>query len=652
MARNALTSRTSLEAHPLWLQTRPVLLGSWARGELAPQSDIDLLFLGPEEIVSQFVSEQQKAGIKIRSRVPESPQDLFQGVEEKDILALLDGLAINKEDQVLIDEHKNRIFKETKLKKHLIQFLKKNFSQKIPGLAPNLKTDAGGLRSINQAEKLALLLKKEISLSAEKKFLLQVRSLTGNDLLTAEDQMQHNISTKNVLIAMRSVERKIQDLLGKTKNIPKFKTDLQLLKKIVDPKTRAEFVQGLFLNRQIFQWRRIQHLEGHVQHDHYHKLPADRHIEKILVLYKQALKKPGLLASFGPLLRSLGNQEKEILGWALLYHDIEKGRQGDHSELGKKAVLEDFKRWKLPKEKAQTIAWLVEFHLALSQAAFRQNPHDPKTWNALWDVGLDSKKLKLLSLLTVLDIQATNPEAWTPWKEKLLYQLYQDLSSGQAKDYQKTLKQFKQPVAKEVLSQIDESFVRALPMNLIAKDLKNVLSKKARSEGFEHYRTRDGKIWIRFAKKKDTSGILWRVIAGLYALGLSVHQAWIVTSRIGIYDWFEVSSSLKYLQLKTRLKYLSIAEQEPQIPEVSFNEITLVSESDKEWVISLRGLDQRGLFLKACYEISAAGYDIQQARIHTWGAQVDDIFHVKPRGKTSELLEVLRPKLCTEAGKS
>lgn len=645
MARNAPTSTVALSAHPLWRQTRPVLLGSWARDELAPQSDIDLLFLGPEEIVAQFVSEQQQLGIKIRSRIPENSKDLFQGVETKDIIALLDGKAVVASDQVLIDQHKQRILSDQKLKKKLIQFLKESISQKIPGLTPNLKADAGGLRAIHQAEKLGILLKKDVLLKTEKEFLLQTRKQTGNDLLTAEDQLQHNISTKNVLLAMRSADKKIQDLLGKRKKSPAFKTDLLFLKKVVDPRTNDQLIQNVFSSREIFKWRRIQHLEGHVQHDHYHKLPADSHIEKILVLYKQALKKPKLLGSFGPLLKNLKLADKEILGWALLYHDIEKGKSGDHSLLGKKAVLEDFRRWKMPKAKAQLVSWLVEFHLALSQAAFRQNPHDPETWKKLWDTGLDQRKLKLLSVLTVLDIQATNPEAWTPWKEKLLYQLYQDLSSGQVKDYQKTLAQFKQPLAKEVLSQIDESFVGHLPMSLIAKDLKNVLSKKAKSEGFEHYRTRDGKIWIRFAKKKDTTGILWRVIAGMYAIGLSIHQSWIVTSRIGIYDWFEVSSSLKYSQLKTRLKYLSIAEQEPQMPDVYFNEVTLVSESDKEWVISLRGRDQRGLFLKACYEISEAGYDIQQARIHTWGEQVDDIFHVKPRGDIKLFLEALKVRL-------
>ena len=77
------------ESLPAWREARPVRLGSWARDELCPKSDIDLLFFGPEASTQKFVGEVQKLGLKIRARVPLSKEDWTVGVESFDIMALL-----------------------------------------------------------------------------------------------------------------------------------------------------------------------------------------------------------------------------------------------------------------------------------------------------------------------------------------------------------------------------------------------------------------------------------------------------------------------------------------------------------------------------------------------------------------------------------
>ena len=94
---------------PGWREARPVLLGSWARGELCPQSDLDLLFLGPDEIVSQVTSHFQKQGIKLRSRIPVDKENWCEGVEFKDWLSLRSAQAVFPEEEALVLSQKNKV---------------------------------------------------------------------------------------------------------------------------------------------------------------------------------------------------------------------------------------------------------------------------------------------------------------------------------------------------------------------------------------------------------------------------------------------------------------------------------------------------------------------------------------------------------------
>ncbi len=77
------------KSSPEWQECHPIILGSWARGELSPKSDIDVLFCGDEEKVKKFVDQVQEHGLKLRYRMPYNPEDWTENVEAFDILALL-----------------------------------------------------------------------------------------------------------------------------------------------------------------------------------------------------------------------------------------------------------------------------------------------------------------------------------------------------------------------------------------------------------------------------------------------------------------------------------------------------------------------------------------------------------------------------------
>jgi [protein-PII] uridylyltransferase len=113
-----------------------------------------------------------------------------------------------------------------------------------------------------------------------------------------------------------------------------------------------------------------------------------------------------------------------LLYVAALFHDIAKGRGGDHSKLGM-ADAEKFSREHgLSKEDTELIVFLVEHHLTMSQTAQKQDLSDPDVIRAFAELVRDERHLTALYLLTVSDIRGTSPKVWNAWKGKLLEDLY------------------------------------------------------------------------------------------------------------------------------------------------------------------------------------------------------------------------------------
>jgi [protein-PII] uridylyltransferase len=114
----------------------------------------------------------------------------------------------------------------------------------------------------------------------------------------------------------------------------------------------------------------------------------------------------------------------EILYLAGLFHDIAKGRKGDHSDLGSAEAREFCMRHHLSEYDTSLLEWLVARHLLMSATAQREDISDPAVVNRFARTVGDPVRLDYLYLLTVADIRATNPELWTTWKDALLRQLY------------------------------------------------------------------------------------------------------------------------------------------------------------------------------------------------------------------------------------
>jgi len=163
---------------------------------------------------------------------------------------------------------------------------------------------------------------------------------------------------------------------------------------------------------------------GQMQHDLFHIYTVDAHtmrvIRNMVRLTSAEARTEYPLAS--RLIHRL--PKMETLYIAGLYHDVAKGRGGDHSELGAIDAEAFCERHHLSERDTQLVSWLVESHLLMSMTAQRKDISDPDIIQAFARAMPSQAHLDYLYILTVCDISATNPKLWNTWRASLLRQLY------------------------------------------------------------------------------------------------------------------------------------------------------------------------------------------------------------------------------------
>ena len=205
-----------------------------------------------------------------------------------------------------------------------------------------------------------------------------------------------------------------------------------------DPVNRATFMQILqapqgqthalrqmnqtsVLGRYLWVFRRIV---GQMQHDLFHVYTVDQHILMVLrnvrrfFIAEHAHEYPfcsQLAASWDP---------PYVLLVAALFHDVAKGRGGDHSDLGALEVRRFCRDHKVPKADAELIEFLVQHHLTMSRIAQKEDLSDSVVIDNFVKLVKTERRLTALYLLTVADIRGTSPKVWNAWKGKLLEDLY------------------------------------------------------------------------------------------------------------------------------------------------------------------------------------------------------------------------------------
>ena len=162
---------------------------------------------------------------------------------------------------------------------------------------------------------------------------------------------------------------------------------------------------------------------GQMQFDLFHVYTVDEHTFKVVRNMRQMKlnKQPGF-----ELEHELINKlpKIEILYIAGLFHDLGKGKGGNHSEIGAKSSFRFAKRLGMSNTAASLISWLVSKHLIMSSISQKKDIADPNTVSEFLAEVKQDEKLNYLYLLTINDIRATNPALWNGWKHQLLRDLY------------------------------------------------------------------------------------------------------------------------------------------------------------------------------------------------------------------------------------
>jgi len=165
---------------------------------------------------------------------------------------------------------------------------------------------------------------------------------------------------------------------------------------------------------------------GQMQHDLFHIYTVDAHTLKVIQRMRQ-FRHREYREKFSIAHRIVNQLPKiELLYVAGLYHDIAKGRGGDHSELGAEDVVNFCRRHHLGKWDTHLVAWLVRNHLKMSMTAQRRDISDPEVIHSFAMEVRDLVHLDYLYVLTVADINATNNTLWNNWRATLLRQLYME----------------------------------------------------------------------------------------------------------------------------------------------------------------------------------------------------------------------------------
>ncbi len=169
---------------------------------------------------------------------------------------------------------------------------------------------------------------------------------------------------------------------------------------------------------------KFRKITGQMQYDMFHSYTVDEHT--LFLLRNLAEFTNDKSKTKFPYCHEIMSRQKhpELIYLAGLFHDIGKGRGGDHSEIGEKIALKFCQEHELDKHSTKMISWLVANHLIMSLISQKRDTSDPKVIGNFADIVENKQRLELLYILTVADIRATSKSLWNSWKDALLKDLY------------------------------------------------------------------------------------------------------------------------------------------------------------------------------------------------------------------------------------
>lgn len=448
-----------------------------------------------------------------------------------------------------------------------------------------------------------------------------------------------------------------------------------------DPRNRERFMQLLRSPERVARtlWRMNQYdvlgryipafggIVGQMQHDLYHVYTVDEHILQVLRNMRR-FTVPELAHEF-PLCSRLisGFERPEVLYLAALFHDIAKGRGGDHSVLGAADARRFCREHGLLADDVDLVAWLVENHLVMSHTAQKQDIADPAVVQGFAARVGDERHLTALYLLTVADIRGTSPRVWNAWKAKLLEDLYwatrRHLSGGQVtltgsvqarqEAARARLRLYAVPEHAEdaLWKQLDDSyFLRHDPQEIAWHTRVLYFRPRSPDPVVKARLSPAGEGLQVMIYVPDQKELFARICSFFERIRYDIHEARIYTTRHGYaLDSFQVQDPdnrrpayrdvigliehdlVEALRRPAPLPPLAgkprLARQLrhfPISPEINIQP----DEKGTAWVLSIIAGDRPGLLSRVARLLNAYDINLATAKINTLGARAEDVFIV------------------------
>ena len=402
---------------------------------------------------------------------------------------------------------------------------------------------------------------------------------------------------------------------------------------------------------------------GQMQFDLFHVYTVDEHTFKVVrnmrqmqIHYQDEFKLEHELLNKLP--------KVEILYLAGLFHDLGKGKGGNHSEIGAKTSLIFAKKIGLSVADADLISWLVLNHLQMSSISQKKDISDPDTIRSFANIVLNTERLDYLYLLTVNDIKATNPALWNGWKHGLLRDLFLSTRSKLNKEPVKTSDEISKDRKFNVLQAVvkNEKEIATNYLNLFDNSYFNKNnSDKLKWQSTLILKDIDAEIVVGcrrcfdnmlevFIKTENFDGLFLKLVKVLELSGLEIVDANISTSmnkNIAANTFITkfvhhnrplTNSELKEVSSRIKENFSNFSSSKKQ-PSKKFRtskgfkktiHITNIEDKNKKRnLLTVETSDSPGLLAKIARVLYENGTSIYSARINTLGDRVEDTFEIE-----------------------
>ena len=432
-------------------------------------------------------------------------------------------------------------------------------------------------------------------------------------------------------------------------------------------------------------------IDSLVLRDLYHRYTVDEHtFLAIEVLHRLKDNDLEWLQPFGELLAEL--ERPELLFLALLLHDTGKGLDGaDHVHGSLQLALATVERLELSEEDAQTVGFLIATHLEMSSTMRRRDIYDPETVRELAAKMGTPERLKMLTLLTLADIKAVNPEALTPWKAENLWRLY----AGTATYYTRSVdeERFHANVCSEQVERIAAllpkrrsqllKFLDGLPQRYLMSHAPEQVI--LHFEMANHLRNQPVQIGVRRISghneltvvTEDRPGLFATLAGILYGWGMDIAKASAFSNRAGvIVDSFYFKDRFRTLELnppereRFEKSIVAILMREAKLDSLLESRLKADTKparlkvetrlryddesSPGSTLLEVITQDRPGLLHTISATLASENCSIEVALIDTEGAVAHDVFYLTSDGMklTREQQRSIEWALTTELGDS